>query len=165
MDLKALDGAITAWMAGHGLRLLRYSLAIVFLWFGLLKLFPGASPAESLVAQTVYWFDPAWFIPVLGAWEMLIGALLFFRPTIREALALMALQMAGTLLPLLILPAVTWHSFLVPTLEGQYIIKNMVLIAAANVIGGTVRQKHKKGAPRTGAGVRQDGEQAGLADQ
>jgi uncharacterized membrane protein YkgB len=144
MKLAALDKRIASWMEIHGHRLLRYALAVIFIWFGVMKLFPGMSPAESLIAQTVYWFNPSWFIPVLGAWEVLIGILLLWRPAIREALALMGLQMAGTFLPLILLPSITWQSFMIPTMEGQYIIKNLVIIAAAIVIGGTVRHKHSK---------------------
>ncbi len=140
MDWESLDIQVTRWMELHGHRLLRYSLAIIFIWFGALKLFPGLSPAEQLVANTVFWFDPGWFVPVLGAWEVLIGLCLAWRPLIRAALALMALQMAGTFLPLILLPEITWNGF-VPTLEGQYIIKNLVIIAAAIVVGGTVRHK------------------------
>ncbi len=51
---------------------LRYSLAIIFVWFGLLKTL-GSSPAQELVANTVYWFSSAWFVPFLGWWEVLIG--------------------------------------------------------------------------------------------
>ena len=60
MDYERLDRRISAWMEVHGHRLLRYALAVVFLWFGYLKLFHGLSPAEGLVTQTVYWFSPGW---------------------------------------------------------------------------------------------------------
>lgn len=143
MDLAALDKRISDFMAHYGHRILRYALAIVFIWFGGLKLIHGLSPAEELVAATVYWVDPAWFVPLLGAWEVIIGLFLLWRPLIRIGIGLMGLQMIGTFLPLIILPAITWQSFGVPTLEGQYIIKNIVLIGAALVIGGTLRHKHK----------------------
>ncbi len=144
MDLAALDKRIAAWLEVHGHRLLRYALAVVFFWFGLLKLWHGLSPAEPLVAQTVYWFNASWFVPFLGLWEMAIGACLAYRPLLRIGLGLMALQMAGTFLPLILLPGVTWRAWFVPTLEGQYIIKNLVLISAAIVVGGTVRHKTGK---------------------
>jgi len=144
MDLSELDKRIAAWLEIHGHRFLRYALAIVFFWFGILKLWHGLSPAEPLVAQTVTWFSASWFVPFLGLWEMAIGACLAWRPLLRVGLGLMALQMAGTFLPLVTLPAITWRSFGVPTLEGQYIIKNLVLIGAAIVIGGTVRHRHAR---------------------
>jgi len=126
-------------MARYGIRLLRYSLGFIFIWFGALKPF-GLSPAQDLVSNTVYFVDPAWFIPVLGWWEVLIGVGLLFRPLIRPAIALLFLQMPGTFLPLVLLPEVCFTAFpLGLTMEGQYIIKNLILISAALVVGGTVR--------------------------
>ena len=90
--------------------------------------------------NTVYFVNPDWFIPVLAAWEVLIGLGLMSGKFMRLTLLLLFLQMPGTALPLLILPEVVWTAF--PhglTLEGQYIIKNLVLIGAGLVIGGTVR--------------------------
>jgi len=117
------------------LTILRITLAVTFIWFGAFKPF-GQSPAVELITKTVYWFDPDIFIPILGIWEMLIGICLLFPPLIRVGLGLLALQMPGTFLPLVILPEVCFTS--VPfdlTLEGQYIIKNLVLIGAALVVG------------------------------
>ncbi|MBR9692878.1 hypothetical protein GOV07_03000 [Candidatus Woesearchaeota archaeon] len=142
MNYTRLDKNICSWMEIHGHRLLRYALAAVFIWFGALKPL-GLSPAQGLVENTVYWFGP-WFVPILGVWEVAIGICLLYRPLIRIGIALMALQMAGTFLPLILLPGITWQGFLTPTLEGQYIIKNLVLITAAIVVGGTVRHKHSK---------------------
>jgi len=134
------DPLIASWMDRHGIRLLRWSAAIVFIWFGGLKIV-GMSPAQELVARTVYWFPPEVFIPILGCWEVLIGIGLLFRPLTRVAIALLFLQMPGTFLPLVLLPEICFTS--VPfglTIEGQYIIKNLVLISAAIVVGGTVRR-------------------------
>jgi len=127
-------------MQRYGPALLRYSLGAIFIWFGALKFFDGLSPAEPLVRRTVYFFDPDTFIPVLALWEVLIGVGLIVRPLIRGAILLLFLQMPGTMLPLVLLPEVCFTS--IPfglTLEGQYIIKNLVLISAALVVGGTVR--------------------------
>ena len=135
-----IDRAIASWMDRHGLLLLRISLAVIFIWFGALKPF-RISPADDLIQRTVYWFDPDVFIPVLGVWEALIGVCLLFRPLIRVAILLLFLQMPGTFLPLVLLPEVCFTSApWAPTLEGQYIIKNLVLISAAIVVGGTVRR-------------------------
>lgn len=139
LDLDALDRAAVAWMERHGTTCLRVSLALVFGWFGALKLV-GLSPADGLVQRTVSWWDPAWFIPFLGAWECLIGVCFLVPRANRLALVLMATQMAGTFLPFIVLPAETYtRSILVPTIEGQYIIKNVVLIAAAIAVGSRVR--------------------------
>lgn len=127
-------------MRRRGHFLLRVSLGLVFIWFGALK-FSSASPAAELVARTVYWFDPGWFVPFLGAWEVAIGVGLLIRVLNRAAIALLFLQMPGTFLPLVLLPGVCFtHVPWAPTLEGQYIIKNLVLISAAIVVGGTVRE-------------------------
>lgn len=135
-----IDSAITGWMANYGLLIMRVGLGIVFFWFGALKLFPGLSPAEALVRNTIFFVDPDWFIPVLALWEMAIGLGLIFGIFMRLTLLLLFLQLPGTALPLLVLPDVVWNSFPFGlTLEGQYIIKNLVLIGAGLVLGGTVR--------------------------
>jgi uncharacterized membrane protein YphA (DoxX/SURF4 family) len=128
-------------MARHGLTLLRIALGIVFFWFGALKLFPDLSPAEDLVRETVAQFvDPDVFLPVLAIWEMAIGLGLIFGLFMRITLLLLFLQMPGTLLPIVVLPDQVWHNFPFGlTLEGQYIVKNLVLISAGIVLGGTVR--------------------------
>ncbi len=136
----AVDRLITRWMADYGILIMRVGLGIVFFWFGALKLFPGFSPAEDLVRDTVYFIDPDVFIPVLAVWEMLIGLGLIFGKFMRITLLLLFLQMPGTALPIVLLPDEVWHNFPFGlTLEGQYIIKNLVLIGAGLVIGATVR--------------------------
>jgi uncharacterized membrane protein YkgB len=134
-----LDTVIAGWMSRNGIRMLRWSLGVIFVWFGALKTV-GMSPAQELVARTVYWFPPELFIPILGWWEVVIGLGLIIRPLARVAIALLFLQMPGTFLPLILLPGICFTS--IPfglTIEGQYIIKNLVLISAAIVVGGTVR--------------------------
>jgi len=134
-----IDSRITGWMERNGHSILRHALAFVFIWFGALKPF-GLSPAAELVANTVYWFPPETFVPILGWWEVLIGVCLLFRPLVRIALFLLFAQMPGTFLPLILFPDVCFTKFPIGlTMEGQYIIKNLVLIAAGIVIGGTVR--------------------------
>lgn len=119
----------------YGLALLRNSLAIVFFWFGILKPL-GMSPAFDLIESTVYWFSASWFVPFLGFWEVLIGLLMFMRRS-QWALLLLLPHMAGTFLPLLIVPEVTFiEPPFVLSLEGQYIIKNLVLIASAIAVTG-----------------------------
>jgi uncharacterized membrane protein YkgB len=109
---------------------------VVFIWFGALKPF-GDSPANDVIAKTIYWFDPNIFIPILGYWEVLIGICLIYTPLIRFGLLLLALQMPGTFLPLILRPEICFVNFPFElTLEGQYIIKNLVLIGAAMVVGG-----------------------------
>ncbi|MGH8103293.1 MAG: hypothetical protein ACREJQ_02090 [bacterium] len=132
-------------MGAHGRYLLRLTLGVVFIWFGILKPF-GLSAANELVARTVYWFPPNVFIPILGWWEVAIGIGLLYRPLIRGALFLLFLQMPGTFLPIILLPQICFLQFpFAPSLEGQYIIKNLVLISAAVVVGGTVRHRTRSG--------------------
>ncbi len=137
---SGLDKKLTNWMANYGLLILRISLGIVFFWFGMLKFFEGLSPAEELVRSTVHFVDPDLFLPVLAAWESLIGIGLITGKFLRVTILLLFLQMPGTALPLLILPEKVWTVFPYGlTLEGQYIVKNLVLIGAGLVIGATVR--------------------------
>ncbi len=139
--LNSIDRRIAGFMDKYGRLFLRISLAIIFIWFGALK-FLGMSPAEELVRRTVYWFQPEIFVPVLGWWEVAIGIGLLIRPLIRVSILLLFLQMPGTMLPLILLPDVCFTQFpLGLTLESQYIIKNLILISAALVVGGTVRRK------------------------
>jgi uncharacterized membrane protein YkgB len=136
---ERIDRMIALTMQRYGTFLLRISLGIVFLWFGALKPF-GLSPANELVTRTITFIPPRIFIPVLGVWEMLIGLCLLIRPLARVALLLLFAQMAGTVLPLFLLPDLCYtHIPYGLTLEGQYIIKNLCLISAAMVVGGTVR--------------------------
>jgi len=138
-----IDRAITGWMARYGMVIMRIGLGIVFFWFGALKLFPGMSPAEDLVRATVYFIDPDLFLPLLAVWEMAIGLGLIFGFFMRITLLLLFLQMPGTALPLVIKPDAVWDTFPFGlTLEGQYIIKNLVLIGAGLVLGGMVRGGH-----------------------
>jgi uncharacterized membrane protein YkgB len=139
--LQQIDKKITDKMKEIGVPFLRYSLSIIFIWFGILKSI-GVSPAQELVANTVYWFSPSWFVPFLGWWEVVIGLCFLYKPMIRVGLALLFLQMAGTFLPLILLPGIVYgkNPFIL-TLEGQYIVKNLIIIGAALVIGSHVRDK------------------------
>ena len=128
-------------MNRYGHVALRMSLGVIYIWFGVLKPL-GLSPAADLVAATTSRLPRSFTIPFIGWWEVLIGVCLLVRPLLRLAIALLFLQMLGTFAPLVLLPEVT---FTTPpfglTMEGQYIIKNLLIISAALVIGGTVRRK------------------------
>lgn len=145
-DFEKLDQRISDFMKIWGTKALRYSLAVIFIWFGLLKPI-GVSPAAELVKHTIYWmpvFSPEVWVDIIGWWEVIIGITFLFRKTVRVAILLLAFQMIGTFMPLLILPGVTFQAGHIPyglTLEGQYIIKNLLIISAALVIGGTVRER------------------------
>ncbi len=152
--LESIDVRITATLARWGVPVLRVGLGVVFLWFGALKFFPGASPAEALASRTIEVMSggligPTVSLPVLAAWESLIGLGLLTSRYLRATLFLLAVQMLGTLTPLALFPAETFSAFpFAPTLEGQYIIKNVVLVGAAMVVGATVRGGRLEPNPR-----------------
>jgi uncharacterized membrane protein YphA (DoxX/SURF4 family) len=140
-----IDITITTWMAKRGIVLLRISIGIIFLWFGVLKFFKGMSPAEDLAIETI---DTITFgllpekiiIYGLAVWEALIGIGLLFNILLREILLLLFLQMIGTFTPVFIFPGKVFIEFpYALTIEGQYIIKNLVIISAGIVLGATVR--------------------------
>lgn len=136
--LGVVDRFVMRFMEVVGVSFLRVSLGLVFIWFGGLKPL-GLSPAEDLVAATLPFLQAEIVVPALGYWEMLIGIAFLIPSTARFAIYLLAPQMAGTFLPLVLLPEVVWTSF--PwglTLEGQYIVKNLVVIGAALVVGSRV---------------------------
>ena len=103
-----LDAQITAWMATYGLILLRISIGIIFFWFGALKLFPGVSPAEALIRETLPFLPMNIFLPVLAIWEMIIGLGFIFGKFIRLTILLMFLQMGGTVSPIFLNPGAVW---------------------------------------------------------
>ncbi len=142
---KRIDHRLTGWMARNGLLLLRISLGLIFFWFGILKFFPGLSSAESIAARTITILTFS-IIPgrlavlLLAIWECVIGIGLLIGRGMRLTLLLLFVQMLGTITPLFIFPGETFViAPWVPTLEGQYIIKNIVLISAGIVLGATVR--------------------------
>jgi uncharacterized membrane protein YphA (DoxX/SURF4 family) len=139
-----VDARITAWMAKYGILLLRLSLGVVFLWFGALKFFPGLSQAEDLAARTIARItfgalSPSAAVFILAVWESLIGIGLLLGWQLRVTLFLLWVQMLGTVSPIFFPSEVFTVIPYAPTLEGQYIVKNIVLVSAGLVIGATVR--------------------------
>lgn len=143
--IKKYDEPITEWMARWSMPFLRVSVGIVFFWFGMLKFFPGLSPAQGLAIRTIDVLTfgilrESFIIYTLAVWETLIGIGLIFKIYMRETLALLFLQMVGTITPVFIFPGEVFTQFPYGlTLEGQYIIKNVVLVSAAIALGSTVR--------------------------
>jgi putative oxidoreductase len=131
-----VDARLRPFLARIGVPLLRISLGVVFLWFGLLKIL-DVSPVSGLVSKTIYWFDPDVVVPALGAVEVFVGACLLAGRLMRIALPLLVLQMAGTFLVLVILPGIAFRDGnpLLLTVEGEFVVKNLVLFSAALVIG------------------------------
>ena len=138
--LRPIDRRLIAWMDRHGVGLLRVTIGVVFIWFGALKLVPGVSPATDLIVSTFPFLPPGLFVPFLGCWEIAIGIGYFSGRLLRVTVALMYLQMLGAMSPLVLNPDAVFASTpFALTLEGQYIIKNLVLLAAAIVIGAKAR--------------------------
>lgn len=140
-SIDRIDYVITAFLRRWSIPALRISLAIVFIWFGAMKIF-DVTPVADLVARTVYWFDPSWVVPVLGVFEVAVGIGLLFRIALRMVLGLFALQMLGTFLVLALLPDVSFENGnpLLLTVEGEFVVKNLVLLSAGMVVGATVRR-------------------------
>lgn len=144
-SFNRIDTHITRWMARYGVLLLRLSLGIIFFWFGVLKFFPGLSPAQALAGQTINLLSFGLISAeaanlILAVWECLIGLGLITGIFMRATLLLLFLQMLGTITPVFLFPGEVFTRVpYAPTLEGQYIIKNLVLISAGIVIGATVR--------------------------
>lgn len=126
----------------------RIALFVVFFWFGILKII-GTSPANPMVsdllAHTLPFMTFDTFIFYFAIYEMVIGIVFLIPRLERLAIALLLPHMIMTCLPLILLPAMTWQAFLTPTLEGQYIIKNLVIIAAAIAVAAHVTpMSHEK---------------------
>jgi uncharacterized membrane protein YkgB len=159
--LEPIDVRITSWMARHGVTITRWALGLVFFWFGIIKFVPHWSPAADLATRTIDRLTfgvvkPHIGLPLLATWESLIGLGLLSGRWLRATLALLFLQMPGTALPLFFFPKETFTTFPhAPTLEGQYIIKNLVLVAAALVVGATVRGGQLSATPSRRLGASQ----------
>jgi uncharacterized membrane protein YkgB len=136
------DDRMIGWLDRYGHRLHRLSLGVLFVWLGLLKPM-GHKTTTSLLAETVYWGSPEMMVPALGWWEVAIGVSMLYKPLVRMALLLLLLRIPGTILAFILLPDVTFVSFpFVPTPEGQYLIKDLVLFFAAMAIGGSIRHEY-----------------------
>jgi uncharacterized membrane protein YkgB len=142
LSLKDVDKRIARFMAANAITMLRVSVGVIFLWFGALKVIPGLSPAEGLIISSLGPVSPipmAFAVPLIGLWEVVIGLGFITGAFMRLTLMLMFAQMVGTVSPVALNPEAVWNVFPFGlTLEGQYIIKNMVLISAALVVGTTV---------------------------
>jgi len=124
----------------HGMDILRISVGIVFFWFGFLKFFGSTSAAEEIASRTIslITFDllqPNVSMPLLAIIECVIGIGLLSKKGMKYVIPILYFQMAGAILPLFLFIDETWSSVFVPTLLGQYIIKNCVLISAGIVLG------------------------------
>lgn len=146
--LSSLEERTNRWIDQHLYGLLRRALGVVFLWFGLLKFCPGLCEVELIAQRTMmvlsgHHFTPQQCMALLAIWECAMGVALLLAPQnarwgqllLRVCAISLLLHICGTFLPLILFPADTWKIFpYAPTLTGQYILKNLVLLAAALVV-------------------------------
>jgi uncharacterized membrane protein YphA (DoxX/SURF4 family) len=141
----SIELAIHRWLVAHSIDLLRVSLGAVFLGFGFLKFFPDVSPAQKLVIDTtsILTFDlipGSVAIVAVALLECIIGLWLLSGRALRGAIYLLVLELVGILAPIVLLGGRLFggpHN--APTLQGQYVLKDVILVAAVLVLAVTVR--------------------------
>ena len=148
---ERIDTAVVAFLREHALTALRLALAVVFIWFGALKV-AGRSPVYDLVADTVFFLPGSFVVPAFGVLEIAIGAGLLLGVGLRVVLLLFLLQMAGTFLVFVTQPGESFQEGnpLLLTTTGEFVLKNIVLIAAGLAVGATVSRSRRQ-VPGTGA--------------
>jgi putative oxidoreductase len=137
MFLDEVLARLTQWLAKHSIDLLRVSLGIVFLGFGVLKFFPGASPAEALVARTLDTLSLGIVsgrgaVLLTAVAECFIGITLVSGKFLRVGLLVLAASLVGIMSPLVLF----WGDMFpgTPTLEAQYVFKDIVLATGGLVV-------------------------------
>jgi uncharacterized membrane protein YphA (DoxX/SURF4 family) len=153
-ELEALQLRAADWLGANSRTILRLSMGLIFLGFGLLKFFPGVSPAEGMAVATFNQLTLG-LLPdevsrlMVATFETVLGVLLLTGWVPRIALAMLALQIVGILSPLVLLSGELFAGpFGAPTLEGQYVLKDLILAAAALVIAGDILRSTAKRAAR-----------------
>jgi uncharacterized membrane protein YphA (DoxX/SURF4 family) len=142
--LQWLDAAVHSWLRAHSIMLLRVAVGLVILAFGVLKFFPGVSPAEELTIKTTdalsFGLVPGHVaIVVVATLETIIGLLLISGRFLRLAIYLLAGQLIGVLAPLVLFTERLFSGpYNAPTLEGQYVIKDIIIVAAGFVVASTL---------------------------
>lgn len=122
------------WIDRAGCLFLRWSLAIVFGWFGALKLF-DLCPLGGFISRSLPFVPSGPFLFTLGCWEVAIGVCMLVRPLVRVGLWLILFHLPGTFLPLIVIPGECFTQFPYGlTVAGQYIVKNLTLASAALVV-------------------------------
>ncbi len=135
--VKKIDRALIGFSQHHALQLARFAFFVVYFWFGILKVLavsPASPLVDALLAVTMPWITTTTFNVLFGLFEMAIGTLFLFHKCDRVTLPVFVAHIAMTMLPLFLLPRLIWTAPFVPTLEGQYILKNLVLVALAAAI-------------------------------
>ena len=142
-----LDARIISFLKRIGFPVARLAIFIVFFWFGFLKvldLSPANPLVSSLLEKTLPFISFETFIILFGIYEMFIGLSFLISGWERIAVFFLVPHMLATFLPLVLLPSVVWSGFLIPTLEGQYIIKNLLIISLAIILAANLKSWREK---------------------
>lgn len=145
ISLSEIERRVAALVRPFSLPLLRVSLGVVFIWFGALKV-TNATPVAALVAGTMPWVDPAWFVPLLGAIEVVVGVALIAGRRLTAVSCILVAHLAATFLVLLMQPQVAFQhgNPLLLTTEGEFVVKNVVLISAGIVLASRPHARRPK---------------------
>ena len=142
--LRTAEAASQRWLIAHSIVILRVSIGAVLLAFGLLKFFPGVSPAQELVERTTSMLTlglvagPTALVAV-ALLETVLGLWLISGRGMRGAVYLLGVQLVGIMSPIVLLPGRLFagpHG--APTLEGQYVLKDVIIVGAALVLAATL---------------------------
>lgn len=137
----SIDQAIISTIRKVSIPVSRLAVFVVYFWFGSLKVL-GLSPASPLVLalldRTMPFVSPDAFLVWFGLFEVLIGVIFLIPRFARLAIALLVIHLVTTVMPLVLLKSSLWTGMMVPTLEGQYIIKNVLIVALAIVVASNL---------------------------
>lgn len=149
---RVSNSSFFSWIQRNNLVMLRLSIGLVYFWFGVIKFFPGSSPAESLAVNTIgilsfHLMPPSIALVLLAIWECTMGLLLFVGKQIRLVAFLLVLHMLCTLATIFIFPDLMFTK--IPyalTMEGQYVVKNLIIIAAGLALWAGAEKQQEKAA-------------------
>lgn len=147
MTLRTLDIHIISFFRRVSVPIARLGLFVVFFWFGILKVFdvsPASPLVQALFEKTISFMDFSTFLFLFGIFECIIGIMFLLPKVERIVIPLLFFHLVTTTMPLFMLPTATWTAPLVPTLEGQYIIKNILIVAAAIFVAAQVQPFGRK---------------------
>lgn len=146
--IEHIDSKLIEFSNRFSMQFAQWGIAIIFFWFGILKLI-GLSPVDDLIINLTSVLAPSLngisFVIALGVLEVLIALTIFDRDLLRLSLLFLVIHLILVALPLIFLPEITWNGPFSPTLEGQYIIKNILIVVVAT--GLLANLKHLKDSP------------------
>ncbi|HEV7807953.1 MAG TPA: DoxX family membrane protein, partial [Solirubrobacteraceae bacterium] len=142
--LRAVEAICHRWLIAYSISILRVTVGAIFLGFGLLKFFPGVSPAQNLVESTTHILTfglvpGAIALVGVATLESIIGLCLLANRGMRAAVYMLVVQLLGILSPIVLLPGRLFSGTgIAPTLEGQYVLKDIIIVGAALVLAATL---------------------------